>query len=55
MNDFQAKDLHKAAHYLQDKINLFKKGGALDTKENVYVVEEKKDSMLKRLVGSMFK
>ena len=55
MNNFEAKSLHKASHYIQDKLDLFKKGGASNTKENVYIVEEKKDSMFKRLLGSMFK
>lgn len=55
MNDFQAKEIHKASNYLQDKLDLFKKGGALSHKENVYKIEEKKDTMFKRFVGSLFK
>lgn len=55
MNDFVPKDLKKASHYLQDKLDLFKKGGANLKEENVYVLEERKESILKRLVGSIFK
>jgi len=55
MNNFEPKALHEASSYLQDKMNLFKKGGATDNEKNVYIVEEKKDSVFKRLVGSVFK
>jgi hypothetical protein len=58
MNDFQAKNIHAASEYLQNKLNLFKKEQvyAEKTHENsVYVIEEKKESMLKRFVHSIFK
>lgn len=55
MNEFEPKAIKKASHYLQDKLEMFKKGGAADKENNVYVIESKKDSMLKRFVGSIFK
>ena len=55
MNDFEPKSIKKASHYLQEKLDLFKKGGAVEAKDNVYVIEAKKDSMFKRIVGSIFK
>ena len=55
MSDFEPKSIKKASHYLQDKLDLFKKGGAVEKEDNVYVVESKKDSMFKRFVGSIFK
>lgn len=58
MNDFKAKNIHIASEYLQNKLNLFKKEQvyADKTHENsVYIVEHKKESMLKRFVHSIFK
>ncbi len=55
MNKFKPTAIHEASEYLQKRLNHFKKAGGSDTKENVYVVEDKKDSILKRFVGSMFK
>jgi len=55
MNNFEAKAIKQASHYLQDKLDLFKKGGALSQKENVYKLEEKKETMFTRFVGSIFK
>ncbi len=55
MNDFEPKAIKEASHYLQDKLNLFKKGGALSHKDNSYKLEDKKDTMFKRIVGSIFK
>ena len=55
MNNFEPKSIKEASHYLQDKLNLFKKGGASSKEDNVYVVEAKKDSVMKRLFGGFFK
>ena len=55
MSNFEPKSIKEASHYLQDKLDLFKKGGATEKKDNVYIVESKKDSMFKRFVGSIFK
>lgn len=54
MNNFEAKALKEASHYLEDKLNLFKKGGAKTSKKNVYVLDDKKESMFNKLVGSIF-
>jgi 23S rRNA maturation mini-RNase III len=54
MNNFQAKALKEASHYLEDKLNLFKKGGANTNKKNVYKLEDKKETGFKKLVGSIF-
>ncbi len=55
MNNFEAKSIKEASHYLQDKLNLFKKGGATTNEDNTYIVESKKDSIFKRLISSIFK
>lgn len=55
MNNFEPKSIKEASHYLQDKLDLFKKGGALSHKENVYKIEDKRETMFKRFVGSIFK
>lgn len=58
MNDFQAKNIHIASEYLQNKLNMFKKEQIYSEKtheNSVYVIEEKKESMLKRFVHSIFK
>ena len=50
MNNFDAKYIKLSSKYLQEKLDL------LDSKvKNVYVVEEKKESKLQRLVSSIFK
>lgn len=54
MNNFEAKALKEASHYLEDKLNLFKKGGATPSKKNVYKVEDKKESAFGKFVGSIF-
>ncbi|MFT5660238.1 MAG: hypothetical protein ACI9TV_000879 [Sulfurimonas sp.] len=54
MNNFEAKALKEASHYLEDKLNLFKKGGAQPSKKNVYKLDEKKESMFNKFVGSIF-
>jgi len=54
MNNFEAKDLKEASKYLEDKLNLFKKGGAKSSKQNAYKLDEKKESMFDKLVGSIF-
>ena len=54
MNNFEAKALKEASHYLEDKLNLFKKGGAQPNKKNAYLVDNKKESMFDKFVGSIF-
>jgi len=54
MNNFEAKALKEASHYLEDKLNLFKKGGAKPSKKNVYVLDDKKETMFEKFVGSIF-
>ncbi len=54
MSDFEPVEIRKASNYLQDKLNLFKKGGATPRKDNVYIVEEQKITMFKRFVNSIF-
>jgi len=54
MNNFEAKALKEASHYLEDKLNLFKKGGAKPSKKNVYPIDNKKESMFDKFVGSIF-
>jgi len=54
MNNFEARSLKEASHYLEDKLNLFKKGGANLNKKNVYVVEDKKEKGFKKFVDSIF-
>lgn len=58
MNDFQPKNIHIASNYLENKLNMFKKEKAYSEKtheNSVYVIEHKKESMLKRFVHSIFK
>lgn len=54
MNNFEAKALKEASRYLEDKLNLFKKGGAQPNKKNVYVVDNRKESLFDKFVGSIF-
>ena len=54
MNEFEPREIKKASNYLQDKLNLFKKGGAKPRKDNVYVVEDQKTTLFKRFVNSIF-
>lgn len=54
MNDFEPAEIKKASNYLQDKLNLFKKGGATPRKDNVYIIEEEKTTIFKRFVNSIF-
>ena len=54
MNDFEAKKIKESSHYLQDKLNLFKKGGATNSQNNVYQVEDKKTTMFQRFVDTIF-
>lgn len=54
MNNFEAKALKSASHYLEDKLNLFKKGGAQPSKKNVYKLADKKQSIFDKLVGTIF-
>ena len=56
MNNFEPKSIKEASQYLQDKLNLFKRGGArLRENKSVYIIQDKKDSVMKRLVGGFFK
>lgn len=54
MNNFEAKSLKEASRYLEDKLNLFKKGGAKPNKKNVYILDDKKETMFEKFVGSIF-
>ena len=54
MNNFEPQEIKKASQYLQDKLNLFKKYEQKSTDKKVYIVENKKASMVKRFVGSIF-
>ena len=54
MNDFQPKKMQEASHYLQDKLNLFKQAGATPQINNVYILEDKKNTIFKRFVDSIF-
>ncbi len=63
MNNFEAKSLKEASSYLSTRLLAFEKDTSFsnvskknkEEKNNVYVIEAKKDSMMKRLVGSIFK
>lgn len=55
MNNFEPVSIKKASRYLQERLEIFQK--EKDTEKEtgtVYVVKPKKDSMIKRLVGSIF-
>jgi hypothetical protein len=56
LNEFEAKNIHRASRYLQGKLNIFKK---IERREilvdPVFVVEPKKESFLQRLVHTLFK
>ena len=54
MNDFEAKKIKESSRYLQDKLNLFKKGGAILSQDNVYKVEDKKTTIFQRFVDTIF-
>ncbi len=54
-NNFEPKEIKKASRYLQSKLELLKIDRLKVQEENVYIVENKKDSMLKRLVRTIFK
>lgn len=54
MNNFEAKKIKEASNYLEDKLNLFKKGGATVKEDNVYILEDKKSTMFQRLMSSIF-
>ena len=50
MNNFNAKYIKISSKYLQEKLDM------LDSKvKNVYIVEEKKESKLHRLMSNIFK
>ena len=55
MNEFEPKAIKKASHYLQDKIDFLKQTEVASSTENVYIIEDKKDSKFKRFVNSIFK
>jgi hypothetical protein len=56
LNRFEAKNIHIASEYLQNKLNIFKQ---IERKENggknIYIVEKKKESLFKRFINSLFK
>ena len=50
MNNFDAKYLKISSKYLQEKLDI------LNSKaKNVYVVEDKKESKIQRLISNIFK
>lgn len=53
MNDFEAKKMKEASHYLEDRLNLFKKGGATVKEDNSYKLENKKSNIFQRLISSI--
>ena len=54
--EFEATNIHQASLYLDEKLQQFKQDdGEKKPLENVYVVEDKKDSFLTRIVSSLFK
>ena len=53
-SEFEAKKIKEASHYLEDKLNLFKKGGAITKNENAYELEDKKSTIFQRFVSSIF-
>jgi hypothetical protein len=53
MNEFEPKKLNEASKYLQNKLDLFKKGGAYVYK-NAYKLEDRKSTMFQRFVDSIF-
>jgi len=55
MNNFEAKEIIKASKYLESKLQMFQLNSPKGEDKNVYVVEDKKDSLVKRFVGGMFK
>ena len=54
MNEFEAKKIKEASHYLEDKLNLFKKGGAVKKEDNAYKLENKKSTIFQRFVDTIF-
>ena len=55
MNNFEPKEISKASKYLEEKLKIFKQESSKSEDKNVYIVEDKKDSLMKRFVGSIFK
>jgi len=56
LNKFEAKNIHIASEYLKNKLNAFKKVEKNNIKsENVYIVEGKKESFIKRIINLIFK
>jgi len=55
MSEFEAKKIKEASRYLEDKLNLFKKGGATSKKDNAYALEDKKSTIFQRFVDTIFK
>ena len=54
MSEFEAKKIKEASRYLEDKLNLFKKGGAIPKDDNAYKLENKKSTIFQRFVDSIF-
>ena len=54
MSSFHPTKMREASNYLQDKLDLFKKGGAKPQINNVYILEDKKNTIFKRFVNSIF-
>ena len=53
-SEFEAKKLKEASNYLEDKLNLFKKGGAVPKGDNSYQLDNKKATIFQRFVDSIF-
>ena len=54
MSKFEPKAIKKASLYLQEKLSLFKKSEIKDDEKNIYIVEDKKESIFRRFINSIF-
>ena len=58
MNNFQANSLAQASTYLTTQLKKLKQKstyGETQEEQNVYIVEPKKESLIKRIANSIFK
>ncbi|MCX6053040.1 MAG: hypothetical protein NTZ60_11110 [Campylobacterales bacterium] len=56
MNRFEAKNIHIASEYLQNKLNIFKQVERKESSsKNIYTVEKRRESLFKRFINSLFK
>ena len=56
MNNFEAESIRKASVYLQEQLKMVKSGTSTFEKpqKNAYILEDKKETMFQRFVGSIF-